>query len=97
MPIFAVEYTYDVKRTEDLNTLRADHRSFLSGLLDEGVLLASGPWLDNAAPGALLLLRGRDGEEVTRVLDHDPYQRAKLVTHRSVRAWKAIYGPFDAE
>lgn len=95
MTIFAVEYTYDVQRTEDLNELRPSHREFLGRLHDEGTLLASGPWLDNAAPGALLVLRGETDTEVSRLLDDDPFHRAKLITHRTLRAWKPVFGPFE--
>lgn len=94
MTIFAVEYTYDVQRTADLNELRPAHREFLGALHDEGVLLASGPWLDNAAPGALLILRGQSDTEVSRRLDEDPFQRAKLITHRRLRPWNPVFGPF---
>ena len=94
MTIFAVEYTYDVQRTSDLAELRPAHREFLSQLHDEEVLLASGPWLDNAAPGALLLVRAEDGTGAGRLLDNDPFQRAKLITHRRIRAWEPVFGPF---
>lgn len=94
MTIFAVEYTYDVQRTADLDELRPAHREFLGGLHDEDVLLSSGPWLDNAAPGALLLVRADDSTAAGRILDDDPFQRAKLITHRRIRAWQPVFGPF---
>ncbi|HLS15240.1 MAG TPA: YciI family protein [Beutenbergiaceae bacterium] len=97
MTTFAVEYTYDVTRTEDLDTLRPEHREFLGGLLQEGTLLASGPWLDNAAPGALLLVVAEDPQTVKRLLDDDPFHRAKLITHRNIRAWNPVLGPFSGE
>lgn len=97
MTTFAVEYTYDVSRTADLDTLRPEHRQFLRDLLAEGTLLASGPWLDNAAPGALLLIVADDAEAVLRILDGDPFQRAKLITQRNVRAWNPVLGPFESQ
>ncbi len=97
MPIYAVEYTYDITRTEDIATLRPEHRSFLGDLHQEGTLLASGPWLDNAAPGALLLVREESPEAVGRTLDGDPFQRANLITHRSIRAWNPVFGPFEQD
>lgn len=97
MRIYAVEYTYDVQRTSDLDELRPAHREFLGDLHDRDVLLASGPWLDNAAPGALLLVRGEDDTAVSRLLDDDPFQRAKLITHRRIRAWNPVFGPFTAD
>lgn len=60
MTVFAVEYTYDTARTDDLAAMRPRHREFLAGLVEAGSLVASGPWLDNAAPGALLLVLAED-------------------------------------
>ncbi|MCM3659945.1 YciI family protein [Georgenia satyanarayanai] len=94
MSAFAVEYTYDTNRTDDLAAVRPTHREFLQGLLDEGSLLASGPWLDNAAPGALLLVVAPDVEGAQRLLDDDPFLKAHLITQRTVRPWNPIMGPF---
>ncbi|MEE6272725.1 YciI family protein [Georgenia wangjunii] len=92
MTIFAVEYTYDSARTDDVATLRPEHREYLAGLVESGELLASGPWLDNAAPGALLLVVAQDVEHATRLLDDDPFHRAHLITHRTFRAWNPVLG-----
>lgn len=59
MPVFAVTYEYD-ERAGARDAVRPDHRAFLRGLNDEGVLLASGPLSGAPGPGALLLLRADD-------------------------------------
>ncbi|MFC4556115.1 YciI family protein [Georgenia faecalis] len=92
MTVFAVEYTYDHSRTDDIALVRPDHRAFLGELVEAGRVLASGPWLDNAAPGALLLVVGEDVAGVERMLDEDPFHRARLVTRRTVRAWDPVLG-----
>ncbi len=94
MTVFAVEYTYDAARTDDVATLRPEHREFLRGLLEQGALLASGPWLDNAAPGALLLVVAPDMDAAQRLLDDDPFHRAHLVSKRTLRPWNPVIGPF---
>jgi len=94
MSVFAVEYTYDITRTDDLAAVRPTHREFLQGLLDEGSLLASGPWLDNAAPGALLLVVAQDVDGAQRLLDGDPFRKAHLITQRTVRPWNPVMGAF---
>lgn len=94
MTVFVVEYTYDTSRTQDLATLRPRHREFLGRLHEEGTLLASGPWLDNAAPGALLLVRARDVAGAQHLLDDDPFHRAHLITRRTVRPWNPVVGAF---
>ncbi len=90
--IFAVEYRYDINRTADIETLRPKHREFLQGLHEAGMLIASGPWQDAAAPGALLLVRGDSHDAVMAALDPDPFHRAHLITKRSARAWQPVIG-----
>ncbi|UNX56177.1 YciI family protein [Georgenia sp. TF02-10] len=92
MPIFAVEYAYDTTRTEDLDKLRPEHREFLAGLHDAGVLVVSGPWLDAAAPGALLMVRAINHDAALEALDPDPFHRAGLITSRTARAWDPVVG-----
>jgi uncharacterized protein YciI len=92
MTIFAVEYVYDLNRTKDIETLRPQHRAFLSDLNGKGVVIASGPWLDNATPGALLLVRAENHDEAVKALDPDPFHRAHLITRRTARAWKPVIG-----
>ncbi|MPV37918.1 YciI family protein [Georgenia subflava] len=92
MTLFAVEYVYDIGRTGDLDQLRPQHRAFLSGLHDEGTLVASGPWSDAATPGALLLVRAADHDAVLKVLDADPFHRAHLIVRRTARAWNPVIG-----
>lgn len=94
MTVFAVEYTYDISRSEDRATLRPVHREFLRGLQEAGSLLASGPWLDNATPGSLLLVVAQDADAVQRMLDDDPFHRAHLITQRTLRPWNPVFGPF---
>ncbi|UFU04428.1 YciI family protein [Ruania suaedae] len=94
MSTFAVEYVYDISRTADIDALRPDHRAFLGELAEQGTVLASGPWLDNAAPGALLLVSAENDTEVKKILDEDPFHRAHLISHRSVRAWNPVLGAF---
>lgn len=94
MKTFAVEYSYDITRTHEMDALRPQHRAFLRGLLEAGILLASGPWVDGAAPGALLLVRAENRDGVLRLLDDDPFHRAHVISHRSARAWDPTIGPF---
>lgn len=94
MTVYVVEYAYDPSRTEDLATLRPVHREFLAGLAEDGTLLASGPWLDNAAPGALLLIAADDADAAQRVLDEDPFHRARLIVTRTLRPWNPVIGRF---
>ena len=92
MTVFAVQYTYD-DRTQRRDEVRPEHRAYLSGLLDAGSLLASGPWADGA-PGALLLLSADSAAEVEHLLDADPFVREGLVAGRTLREWTPVFGPW---
>ncbi|MFC0674429.1 YciI family protein [Brachybacterium hainanense] len=93
MPIYAVTYLY-TDDTEAKDRIRPEHRAFLASLLDEGVLLASGPYVD-ADGGALLILQGEGtAEEVLSRLDADPFRREGLIAERSIRPWDVVIGGF---
>lgn len=99
MAVFAVQYGY-VDSPDDLARVRPEHRQFLSGLLAEGTLLASGPFApsdslpDQQGAGALLLLRAPSVHAVEALLDEDPFHRAGLIQTRSLRGWIPVFGPF---
>ncbi len=96
MSTFAVEYTYDADRSAESDRIRPEHRAFLRELLDQGRLLASGPWVGEA-PGALLLIVAEDAAAAEALLDADPFHRAGLITRRSIRGWNPVIGPFAAD
>lgn len=93
MSIFAVRYTYD-ERTEVRDTVRPEHRAWLAGQADAGVLLGSGPFTDGA-PGALLVLRADDEDALRAVLAQDPFAREGLVAGTDVRGWDVVLGPWS--
>jgi len=95
MPVFAVTYTYD-ERTEVRMQARPDHRAFLTGLSDAGVLLAAGAWEDAGAPGGLLVVRADDASGAAAALDGDPYRAAGVIAAREIRQWSQLLGPWAA-
>ena len=101
MPTFAVHYVYD-DRTDVRDATRAEHRRYLSGLLDQGFLLASGPFVGPVAgsagtqpDGALLLVRANSALEVQALLDEDPFARVGVISDRSIRGWEPVFGPWS--
>lgn len=92
MNTFAVTYTYAVGE-DQLNVIRPTHREWLSGLLAEGILLASGPMVD--MPGALLILRADSVEAVAELLDNDPFDVAGFIGERVVTQWNPVFGPWS--
>jgi uncharacterized protein YciI len=94
MAIFAVTYTYDAS-ADSLNEIRPTHREFLAELLEEGVLLASGPMVDTN--GALLILRANSVEEVSNLLNTDPFDIAGFIGERTITEWNPVFGPWSGK
>ena len=95
MPVFAVRYTYS-DRADRRDEVRPEHRAFLA-TLHGNALLASGPFDDDGAPGALLILTAESADDVAAVLDADPFARAGLITEREIRPWTQVYGPWTPD
>lgn len=92
MAIFAVQYFY-MADPEELAAIRPEHRIWLGKLLDEGVMLASGPMVDY--PGALLIFKANSAEELAALLDHDPFDIAGFIGERTIGEWNPVFGPFN--
>src|SRR4051812_1721609 len=71
---------------------RADHRTFIRDLHDQGHLIFSGPFIEPDLPGAVLMMMGSSVEEIHRILDNDPFHRAGLIYLREVRGFRMGIG-----
>ena len=91
MATFACEYVYDTSRLAEQDEVRPSHRAYLASLHEQGSLVASGPWVDEA-PGALIVMRANSASEVEDLLSQDPFQRHGFVTHVTVREWNPVIG-----
>ncbi len=90
MPIFAVHYTYAETTAPGRDRIRPEHRQWLTGNLEQGALLSSGPYPDGS--GALLLWRADDAGSLTERLAEDPFARADLIADVRVTEWMPIMG-----
>ena len=90
MSVFAVTYHYTAS-PEELAELRPTHREFLSELFEKGIVLTSGPFVDYA--GALILVKAESVEEVSALLDNDPFDIAGFIGERVILQWNPLYGP----
>jgi uncharacterized protein YciI len=91
MPIFAVTYLYTAP-TNQIDEIRPIHRAWLLELLEQNVLLASGPMVDT--PEALLIFKSESAEELARLLDNDPFDIAGCIGSRTIQSWNPVFGPF---
>jgi uncharacterized protein len=92
MTIFAVTYRYsDNVATRD--NLRTEHRDYLRGLADQGLLLVSGPFGPDEAPGALLLFRADDKAHVDALVEKDPFTPSGVIAETDSTEWEPVIGP----
>ncbi|MEY4263213.1 MAG: hypothetical protein RLY88_921 [Actinomycetota bacterium] len=92
MPTYAVTYHY-ADKPEVIAEIRPIHREWLSQLLEEGVLLASGPKV--SVPGALLIFKVDHLEELAQLLDRDPFDIAGVIQERVIEEWNPVFGPWS--
>jgi uncharacterized protein YciI len=92
MTIFAVTYRYsDDVATRD--NLRTEHRDYLRRLADRGLLLVSGPFGPDEAPGALLLFRADDKAHVDALVEKDPFTPSGVIAQTDTAEWEPVIGP----
>jgi uncharacterized protein YciI len=92
MTIVAVTYRY----TDNITTrdsLRTGHRDYLRGLADQGVLLLSGPYGPNEAPGALLLFLADDKAYIAALVAKDPFATSGVIADFQIAQWDPVIGP----
>jgi uncharacterized protein YciI len=91
MTIFTVTYRY----TDDVVTrdsLRTEHRDYLRGLADQGLLLLSGPFGPEDAAGALLLFRAEDKAKVRELVENDPFTTGRVIAETQTAEWEPVIG-----
>ena len=88
MALYAVMITFGDKKLRD--GVRAEHRVFLQDQIDKGVLVESGPWLDDS--GALLVYEAESEDALRELLAQDPYwQNSGIVGTEMVKEWNRIF------
>jgi uncharacterized protein YciI len=78
--------------TRDRSTIakaRPAHRQYLSGLLDQGKLVISGPFADDA--GALLVYEADSREEVEAMVRGDPFATEGVFVSWEIRPWNVVF------
>jgi uncharacterized protein YciI len=77
---------------EEVEKVRADHRAYLRGLLNSGVLIASGP-MDPLSGGALLVRVPDDNVQasLTAIRDGDPFFIKNVASYELI-PWNVVIG-----
>lgn len=92
MSIFAVEYVYDADSAAIRSEHRPTHRQWLAGLVEQGRLLASGPFTDGA--GALLIFTAEDDVDLSNLLMQDPFAAVGAISGMKTTEWEPAVGAF---
>jgi uncharacterized protein YciI len=92
MAIFAVTYRY-TGDAAGRDRVRPEHRDYLRGLADQGLLLLSGPFAPDESPGALLLFRADDKAQVNALIEKDPFAVSGLIAEAETVEWEPVIGP----
>lgn len=92
MSIFAVTYHY-IDDVETISALRPEHRAWTKAQFDSGRNLASGPLVD--VGGALLIFQADSAEQLSEILNEDPFEIAGLIEERVIQEWNPINSPWS--
>lgn len=93
MAVFAVTYEYGPD-TDLRMEHRPAHRTWQSKLHEAGVLLSSGPLVDDCCPGGLIILQADTRENIEDMLAQDPYADLGVIAETRIREWNPVFGPF---
>jgi uncharacterized protein YciI len=92
MTIYAVTYRYsDDVATRD--RVRPEHREYLRGLADRGLMLLSGLFGPDEPAGAPLVFRAEDKAEVAALIEKDPFTITGVITSSETAEWSPVIGP----
>lgn len=94
MPVIAVEYTYSETTASARDEVRPDHRAWLSGLVDAGTVLSTGPYAHGG--GALILVDAADADAARTLFADDPFAKADLIETARFTEWRPVMGAFVA-
>ena len=86
MPVFAVIYRY-ADKPEIIAEHRPAHREYLSSLLGDGGLLASGRMEGGMGDSALLLFEAESPQAIEAVLNPDPFWSLGVIEQREIKQW----------
>lgn len=81
-----IEYVQD---KEKVDAHRPAHRAYLTRLVQEGKLAASGPLTDGY--GALIVYEAASADEALALLQADPFHAAGVFVRWDLRPWNVLF------
>lgn len=73
------------------------HVAWLQARLDDGSLLASGPFSGEQLKSALLIMDAPNIATLESLIATDPFAEEGLIANMSVRQWDPIFGAFNSQ
>jgi uncharacterized protein YciI len=92
MSVFAVEYVYAPDSEAGRDEHRPAHRAWLGSFVEQGRLLASGPYADGT--GALLIFTAESEDSLLDELKQDPFNLKNFVSGLKTTEWAPVTGAF---
>lgn len=89
MAMYAVWTTFNKTNDEERLRIRPKHRQYLDARLDDGSLIASGPFGDES--GALFVYQADSEDAVRQLLANDPYSSVGALGSIEIKEWKRLY------
>lgn len=96
MATFAIRYTYGENSEAAKAPYSEAHMQFLTAQFEAKRLLLSGRLLadeaSGVAAGALLIVSGESLDDVTRLMDGEPFMQNGVVARREIAEWTIAFG-----
>lgn len=93
MPLFVVSYAHP--NEEGWKRHVVPHVVWLQNRLQDGSLVASGPFTDTTVKSAMLIMNAPDRAALDALIASDPFAEQGLIESMSVNAWDPIFGVFN--
>jgi uncharacterized protein YciI len=87
-----MKYAAIVQYTPDATTIaqaRPAHRQYLTGLQEQGKLVISGPFADDA--GGLLVYEAETPQQVETMITEDPFAKHGVFVSWEIRPWNVVF------
>jgi uncharacterized protein YciI len=87
-----MKYAAIVKYTPDASTIaksRPAHRQYLTGLIEQGKLVISGPFADDR--GALLVYEAENPAQVETMIVEDPFAIHGVFVSWEIQPWNVVF------
>jgi uncharacterized protein YciI len=87
-----MKYVAIAKYTPDATTIakaRPAHREYLTGLMEQGKLVISGPFAGDG--GAILVYEAENPEQVETMITEDPFAKHGVFLSWEIRAWNVVF------